>query len=312
MKCNAPIDPQTKIAIANIEAEVNASQFPRCGYELYAEDKFCPACGAKVTCYNKSDNQDFGLSVAFFVIELAAIVGILIWSVYLSSTFWLIVLLCCLFAAVEFAADTIVDICKKAFGGEEVEMSSEKAGVLHWVSVFLLCIPLIAPAYGFIQGGIESLRCIDKGKINLATYFANKREMNLLTRIGYRWIYHMFWDFKGAEDSILDTSPLGVLSQMPVNAMTGTVDDGDDELSQAEDDMRLGLKSSTALMKDDYTEARQLARKISDKDLREFQLANIDQAESLKQSADDLKKSAKEFEDNMKAAAALQLLFGGR
>lgn len=96
-----------------------------------------------------------------------------------------------------------------------------------------------------------------------------------------------------------------------VMAGSGIVD-SDDELSQAEDDMRLGLKISTAVMKDDYTEARQLARKISDKDLREFQLANIDQAESLKQSADDLKKSAKEFEDSMKAAALLQLLFGGR
>lgn len=88
--------------------------------------------------------------------------------------------------------------------------------------------------------------------------------------------------------------------------------DSDDELSQAEDDMRLCLKISTAVKKDDYAEARRLARKISDKDLREFQLANIDQAESLKQSADDLKKSAKEFEDSMKAAALLQLLFGGR
>ena len=144
------------------------------------------------------------------------------------------------------------------------------------------------------------------------TYFANKSDMNVLTRIGYRWIYHMCWDFKGMEDRILDTSPFGVLSQLPVNAMTGTVDDRDNELSQSEDDMRLGLKISTAMMKDDYAEARRLARKISDKDLREFQLANIDQAESLKQSADDLKKSAKEFEDSMKAAALLQLLFGGR
>ena len=55
MKCNALIDPQTKIAIANFGAEVNASQFPRCGYELSLEDKFCPSCGAKVACDNKSD-----------------------------------------------------------------------------------------------------------------------------------------------------------------------------------------------------------------------------------------------------------------
>ena len=50
MKCNAYIDPETKVALAGDarEAAFRDPAAPRCGYELAAGDTFCPACGAKV------------------------------------------------------------------------------------------------------------------------------------------------------------------------------------------------------------------------------------------------------------------------
>ena len=50
MKCNTPIDPETKIALVDeaLEAALKDLNSPRCGHELFADDMFCPACGAKV------------------------------------------------------------------------------------------------------------------------------------------------------------------------------------------------------------------------------------------------------------------------
>ena len=50
MKCNTPIDPETKTALsgAALEAALKDPNSPRCGYELSVDDVFCPTCGAKV------------------------------------------------------------------------------------------------------------------------------------------------------------------------------------------------------------------------------------------------------------------------
>ena len=50
MKCNAPIDQETKMALAGsaLEAALNDPNSLRCGQELTADDVFCPICGARV------------------------------------------------------------------------------------------------------------------------------------------------------------------------------------------------------------------------------------------------------------------------
>ena len=56
MKCQAYIDPETKIALEG-EALAAASKnpdAPRCGYELGPDDKFCPACGASAEIASSS------------------------------------------------------------------------------------------------------------------------------------------------------------------------------------------------------------------------------------------------------------------
>ena len=50
MKCNAYIDPKTKIALDDYASDIalNNPASLRCGYELGIDDVFCPACGARV------------------------------------------------------------------------------------------------------------------------------------------------------------------------------------------------------------------------------------------------------------------------
>ena len=50
MKCNMPINQETKIALAGeaLEAALKDPSSPRCGQELAADDVFCSACGARV------------------------------------------------------------------------------------------------------------------------------------------------------------------------------------------------------------------------------------------------------------------------
>ena len=341
MRCNAYIDPETGIALQGEklkEAQWSNAVTPRCTHELSDTDVFCPACGARVewgaqiecgtTNYDLEGSKQvagvsgsvsanwgvgFGCSVGVFVFALVIMTGIMVWSVYLSSTFWLLILLCLLCAVVEWSAGCMVDMFPDA--GEP--MSKEKRSLLRWGCIFLLCIPLVAPAYGFIQGGIESLRCVDKGRVSLTTYFANKSEMNVLTRIGYRWIYHMCWDFGSTEDKILETSPRGLRNFSGVGESTSTEvnadkDHRDEEISRKLDDSTLSMKISTAMLKNDFAEARRLAKQISDKDLREFQNALIENAESLDANQKKLEKDLKEFQDNLKAAEIRESFFGGR
>ena len=57
MKCEALIDPETKIALEG-DALVAASKnpdSPRCGYEIEDDYDFCPSCGAKVKRTLSSD-----------------------------------------------------------------------------------------------------------------------------------------------------------------------------------------------------------------------------------------------------------------
>ena len=59
MKCEALIDPETRIALEG-DALVAASKnpdSPRCGYELEAGDMFCPSCGASVELSRHHDDQ---------------------------------------------------------------------------------------------------------------------------------------------------------------------------------------------------------------------------------------------------------------
>lgn len=328
MRCNAYIDPETGIALQGErlkEAQWSNTVVPRCVHELSDADVFCPVCGARVewAALVQSDTVDLskgteqnvgtmelgkagkamavGCSVGVFAFALVVMAGIMVWSVYLSSTIWLFVLLCLLCSVVECSARYMADMFVDA--GEP--MSKVKRSLLRWVCIFLLCIPLAAPAYGFIQGGIESLQCIDKGKINLAKYFSNKSEMNLLTRAGYRWIYHMCWDFGSTEDEILETSPRGLWkfydadesASTPVNADKGH---SYEEILREFDDSTLSMKISTAMLKNDFAEARRLAKQISDKDLRDFQNALIDNAESLDENQKELQKALKEFQDILK------------
>ena len=57
MKCNAYIDPETKVALTGDarEAASRDPAAPRCGYELEADDTFCPVCGARVV--SQGDGQ---------------------------------------------------------------------------------------------------------------------------------------------------------------------------------------------------------------------------------------------------------------
>ena len=395
MKCNALIDPQTKIAIVNPEAKFDVSQFPRCGYELSAEDKFCPACGIKINrssyasnahsdiCHQeslmsqlRSDNDDENVALAIVValnrqsiaqvqkpmsncstggrrldvggrrkcikitnlfpptsvwrpktrlevamwcfgLYAAGIAGAMILSVFGSSRLWLILLLLVLLGLISGAAESLLRVCLIAFQVNDEIMSPDKARVLRGLSIAVVCVPLICPAYGFLQGGIESIRYGEKGKISVARYFFNKNGMNLFTRVGYRWVYHIFWDFDGVEDNLLDTSPFGLGGFSPQRFSDTSESDGEKEdcqtqLSQSLDDSKLSMKISTALMKNDHEEARRLARQISDKDLRDFQNALIDNAESLDANQKKLQKDLKEFQDNLKAAEIRDALFGGR
>lgn len=54
MKCNAYIDPETKIALKGdgLETAAKNSDAPRCGYEIGPSDMFCPACGTQ-TVYSR-------------------------------------------------------------------------------------------------------------------------------------------------------------------------------------------------------------------------------------------------------------------
>ena len=58
MKCNTPIDPETRIALSGeaLAAALNDPDSSRCGYELEAGDMFCPSCGAKVECPTQLDS----------------------------------------------------------------------------------------------------------------------------------------------------------------------------------------------------------------------------------------------------------------
>ena len=58
MKCQAPIDPKTKIALkgAFIEAALSVPDFPRCGCELRDDDDFCPSCGARIEWVSRHDS----------------------------------------------------------------------------------------------------------------------------------------------------------------------------------------------------------------------------------------------------------------
>ena len=259
------------------------------------------------------------LEVAMWCFGLCAagIAGAMILSAFSSSRLWLVVLLLVLLGLINGAAESLLRVCMIAFYGRDENISSDRMRVLRGLSIAVVCVPLICPAYGFLQGGIESMRHVEEGKISMATYFINKSRMNIFTRVGYRWVYHIFWDFDGVDDDILDTSPFGLGGSLPqcfsdASKSDGEKDDYQTQLSQSLDDSKLGIKISTALMKNDHEEARRLARQISDKDLREWQLALIDNAESLDKSQKELKQNLKEFEDSMKAAAALELLFGGR
>ena len=54
MKCNTPIDPETKIALsgAALEAALKDPNSPCCGYELSADDIYCPSCGIRFNAHN--------------------------------------------------------------------------------------------------------------------------------------------------------------------------------------------------------------------------------------------------------------------
>lgn len=393
MRCNAYIDPETKIALkgeALMVASKNRDSL-RCGWKLLPDDIFCPSCGTKVNhasyiCSepsdmgyqrtrqlrlgNGNDDENVALAIAValnrqaialeqkpisncstggrrldvgdrrrcikikslflptstwwpktrlevamwcFGLCAAGIAGVMILSVFSSSRLWLIFLLLVLLGLISGTAESLLRVCLIAFYGNDENMSSDRAKVLRVISIVVVCVPLICPAYGFLQGGIESIRHLEKGKISVAGYFFNKSGMNLFTRVGYRWVYHIFWDFNGVEDNLLDMSPFGLGGFSPQRFSAASESEGEkDDYQTAMDDSKLGMKISTALMKNDHEEARRLARLISDKDLRECQLALIDNAESLDRSQKELKQNLKEFKDNMKAAAALELLFRGR
>ena len=256
-------------------------------------------------------------AVLWLGVCVGGIIGIMVWSTFISRSFWLFVLLASLFAVMECAAEAMVCIYKVAFLDNGEQMPEERAKVIRWMSIAFLCVPLLSPAYGFVQGGIESIRYVDTKQINLAQYFINKSQMNLFTRIGYRWIYHMIWDFGETVDNILETSQCGADGFFQLNGIsssptTASPNSGDEELLMRLDDSTLSMKISTAMLKNDFAEARRLVKQISDKDLRDFQNALIDNAESLDANQKKLQKGLKEFQDNLKAAEIRGALFGGR
>ena len=259
------------------------------------------------------------LEVAMWCLGLCAagIAGAMILSVFGSSRLRLVFLLLVLLGLISGAAESLLRVYLIAFHVNDEIMSPDRVRVFRGLSIAVVCVPLICPAYGFLQGGIESIRYLEKGKISVARYFFNKSGMNLFTRVGYRWVYHIFWNFAGVEDNLLYTSPLGLGGFPPqrfsdASESEGEKDDYQTQLSQSLDDSKLSMKISTALMKNNHEEARRFARQISDKDLCEWQFSLVDNAESLDRSQKELKQNLKEFEDNIKAAAALELLFGGR
>ena len=348
MKCQMPIDPATGIALEGeaLEAALRDPYSPRCGREIEDGDVFCPSCGARVdstmptqgraTCDvanivpeepeqdMSSDDEraekslDIGLSIAGFVISIAIAAGIMVWSVFLSSTLWLFILFCALLGMVEGCAECMINIYKTVFLDNGADLSSVKKKVLHWVCIFLLCIPLSPFWWGFIQGGFESIKFADKGKINLSNYFLNKSGMNLLTRVGYRWVYHLIWDFDGTEDDILETSPwhslIARIENRPSSTWGKNSKDGDDNEFTHTPDFTLTMQISTAVMKNDYAEARRLARQISDKAFRDFELALIDKSESnkneLKKIQQDLERDFNKIEKEIRKAEAREFWFG--
>lgn len=56
MKCNTPIDPGTKTALEGeaLQAALKDQGSPRCGYELFEGDVYCPGCGARAEYQSSS------------------------------------------------------------------------------------------------------------------------------------------------------------------------------------------------------------------------------------------------------------------
>ena len=76
MKCQAYIDPETKIALEG-EALATASKnpdAPRCGYELEPGDSFCPFCGASVVQPPKQRAKSRLFWIAYVTLSIVTLI----------------------------------------------------------------------------------------------------------------------------------------------------------------------------------------------------------------------------------------------
>jgi len=102
MKCNAPIDQETKMALVGeaLEAALKDPTSPRCGQELAADDVFCSACGAKVE--NKFSSQREFVSCDSDSIALGNCINVQSWNHYFKGRvsrrkWWMVWLVAALF-----------------------------------------------------------------------------------------------------------------------------------------------------------------------------------------------------------------------
>lgn len=188
-----------------------------CGYELSADDAFCPQCGEKVKSGNEIalpkseavDNDvasvaypelDYRFYLGFAIAAYAASFGLLAILLHACDGIGILffLLLGFLIEAVNVAAGNMANMLIRLFYDQASSVPAVRHKALAIISRIVLAIPYLFPTYGAVKALYETEHgCVVEGsrnkdgsrKVWLGKYYQSVQNMNWLSLPAYKWVY---------------------------------------------------------------------------------------------------------------------------